>query len=641
LSEKAQLKEAIQRSKKYFHISQASGSGIGTDERTGTKPEVRDVPKHDSKSEEESWGDSGEENEVDEDETENDSDDGGNDDDAHDNDDGENEKDEEEEDDYEELYIDVNVNLRQEDAEMTKADQGGAKHNVSQESGYEYAEEDAHVTLTTIHDSQKTEGQKQSSSVSSDFTSKFLNLENVSTTDYTIASVMDTTVHQTSSTVVTTTPLPPPSFIPPAQQETPITAPTTSVPTTSIPTQIPAVVDDHLATRLGYVVQTAFESYTTEFEKEAKAKQDRFIEIIDKSIKQMVKDQVKSQLLKILPKEIYDFATPMIKSTVVESYENVVLAKSSSQPKDLYGSLIKSYDLDKTLFDAYGEAYSLKRDRTDKDKDEDPSAGSDRGLKTRKSDKDDESSKDPKFKESRSSSSSKGTTTQPKSSDDQHDDEAIPKADWFKKPDKPLTPDRIEDMVPTLWTPVKVAYEKYALWGIPHWVTHVEVEKWYDYGYLKEIVVRREDQQLYKFKAGDFLRLNMRDIKDLVLLLVQKKLSNLEKDVIFDLNVALRMFTRRIVILKRVEDLQLGVERYRKKLNITRPQTFKSDNSKLKPYTAYNDPQGIIYQDKSKRNRLMRLDELYKFCDETLTSVRSVLHDITKNMRMEYLPNRN
>nr|GEW19258.1 reverse transcriptase domain-containing protein [Tanacetum cinerariifolium] len=75
---------------------------------------------------------------------------------------------------------------------------------------------------------------------------------------------------------------------------------------------------------------------------------------------------------------------------------------------------------------------------------------------------------------------------------------------------------------------------------------------WYDYGYLDEIIVRREYQTLHKFMEGDFPRHNLRDIKYLLLLLVQKKLFNLEKDVVFDLNVALRVFTRRVVILKQV-----------------------------------------------------------------------------------------
>ncbi|GJW19306.1 hypothetical protein Tco_0026742 [Tanacetum coccineum] len=112
--------------------------------------------------------------------------------------------------------------------------------------------------------------------------------------------------------------------------------------------------------------------------------------------------------------------------------------------------------------------------------------------------------------------------------------------------------------------------------------------KWYNYGYLEEIEDRREDKQLYKFKEGDFPRLHMHDIEDILLLLVQTKLSNLERDVIFDLGVALRMFSRRIVILKRVEDLQLGVKSYQKKLNITKPRTSKSDISNRTPYTAYN-----------------------------------------------------
>ncbi|GKE16801.1 hypothetical protein Tco_1424378 [Tanacetum coccineum] len=77
----------------------------------------------------------------------------------------------------------------------------------------------------------------------------------------------------------------------------------------------------------------------------------------------------------------------------------------------------------------------------------------------------------------------------------------------------------IEDMVLTLWIPVKVAYDKFDMKRIIA-VTHVKVMKWYGYGYLEEIIGRREDQTLHKFKEGDFPRLNMRDIEDLLLLLV-------------------------------------------------------------------------------------------------------------------------
>ncbi|GKA74850.1 hypothetical protein Tco_0781228 [Tanacetum coccineum] len=90
---------------------------------------------------------------------------------------------------------------------------------------------------------------------------------------------------------------------------------------------------------------------------------------------------------------------------VQESLEDAVLAKDSSQPqssykvaatliefelkkilidkmdksesylaapehRECYEGLIKSYDLDKTIFSTYGKVYSLKRSRKDKDKDE-------------------------------------------------------------------------------------------------------------------------------------------------------------------------------------------------------------------------------------------------------------------------------
>ncbi|GKF74972.1 hypothetical protein Tco_0224416, partial [Tanacetum coccineum] len=47
-----------------------------------------------------------------------------------------------------------------------------------------------------------------------------------------------------------------------------------------------------------------------------------------------------------------------------------------------------------------------------------------------------------------------------------------------------------------------------------------------------------------------------------------------------------------------------------------------------------------IYVDNQGRNRLMRSDELYKFSDGTLTRLQTLLDDITKNIRMEYLPKR-
>nr|GEX88348.1 hypothetical protein [Tanacetum cinerariifolium] len=244
----------------------------------------------------------------------------------------------------------------------------------------------------------------------------------------------------------------------------------------------------------------------------------------------------------------------MIKSTIIESLEDVFLVKSSSHPqstyeaatsltefelrtilidkmeksqsnlttdehKELYKVLVNSYNVDNDLFLVYGKVVSLKRGHKDKDKDEDHPAGSDQGMKRRKTKKDAESLKD------------RGHQVVPVDYFINNDLEYL----WGGSSSKKYT---------TSTKKIKVA--KYDIQGIEDMVPLL---------WSLEIEVRRKDHQLYKFKEGDFLRLHLHDIEDMLLLLVQKKLSNLEREVIFDLGVALRMFTRRIVILKWVEDL--------------------------------------------------------------------------------------
>nr|GEV50984.1 hypothetical protein [Tanacetum cinerariifolium] len=84
---------------------------------------------------------------------------------------------------------------------------------------------------------------------------------------------------------------------------------------------------------------------------------------------------------------------------------------------------------------------------------------------------------------------------------------------------------RIEDMVPMLWSPTKVG-----------------VKKRYGYGHLEEIVMKRADRQLYKFKEGDFVDLHLNNIEDMLLLAVKHKQFHLIKSDIVDFIVALRMF---------------------------------------------------------------------------------------------------
>ncbi|GKE10658.1 hypothetical protein Tco_1414209 [Tanacetum coccineum] len=118
------------------------------------------------------------------------------------------------------------------------------------------------------------------------------------------------------------------------------------------------------------------------------------------------------------------------------------------------------------------------------------------------------------------------------------------------------------------------------------------------------------------------------------------KLTNLSLGDRYALNVALRMYTRRIVIQECVEDLQLAVKSYQKKINLTRPDTTRPDLRKMTPYTGYPNVQGIIYQDKLSKNKLMRTDELHKFSDGTLNHVRTTLNDIATGIQMDYLSKR-
>nr|GFA02689.1 hypothetical protein [Tanacetum cinerariifolium] len=131
-----------------------------------------------------------------------------------------------------------------------------------------------------------------------------------------------------------------------------------------------------------------------------------------------------------------------------------------------------------------------------------------------------------------------------------------------------------------------INYDKHALWGVSHWgrkcqqfygfavnresaldvyskrriiaVTDLKLVEWYNYKHLDWISVRHDDDKIYKFKEGDFKRLRLQDIEDMLLLLVQGKLSKLTVEERFAFNVSLRMFMRSIVIQRPVKDLQLG-----------------------------------------------------------------------------------
>ncbi|GJW39948.1 hypothetical protein Tco_0065793 [Tanacetum coccineum] len=602
--------------------------------------------------------------------------------------------------------------------------------------------EDVHVTLTA----EPPVVQQQSSFVSSDLVSKYINpssntgiesILNQNVQSHNLVNVPVSIAAVTPSSV-TTIPQPPVSIIQTLQQ-TPDSTKTTPNPTKTLP-KIPnfaslfgfeqrvsaletemsefkqtsyfaevvslilAIVDNYLASKMKDAVDVAIQLQSNKLRAEAQAKNEEFLSQIDSNINAIIKDQVKAQVSKILPK---------VEKYVTEYLGAEVLNRSDVQ-KNLYNTLIKSYNSDKDIFSSYGDVVTFKRGQDDQDKDEDPSAGSNRGSKRKRYGKEAESSKEPTNKESTSTSSSKSASrSQPKSSgksaqaevhgqkvDDLEEqsyqefttgnDDATPVREitqlaqasskqslfneflatpidfsafimnWLKidnltqdvltgptydlmkgipyphdlsKP-LPLIPNaRGRQVIPfdhfinnnleylkggslSQRYTTSITKTKATNYGHVKWI---EDKKFYGYAAnmetSKDVYSRHRiiaDDQLYKFREGDFKRLRRQDIEDMLLLLVQE----------------------------RGEDLQLGVESYQKKINLSRPDTYRSDLRKMTPYTDYPDIQGIIYQDDMDRNHLIRIEELYKFSDGTLNYVCTALNDIATAIQMEYLPKR-
>nr|GEW92958.1 retrovirus-related Pol polyprotein from transposon TNT 1-94 [Tanacetum cinerariifolium] len=384
-----------------------------TDEGISTIAGVPDVPRYDFKSNKESEGDN---YELTDDEK------------IHDE---ENIYEEKEDEITKELYKDVNMNLGNEDTEMTYADQGGlSQQNVSQESGFEQEKEDA--------------------------------------SDNEIASLMETSArHATSLPEITSSftiniPTPPSFFNPLPQQATPTPTPTTSKATTSFPS-LP-----------NFSSVFRFNNKVTNLEKDL------------------------SEI-----KQVNQYAQALSSILAIVDHQEFDTGNNDEQP-------------------------------TDKE--------------------------DQEFKMG--------------NNDEQPADKEVSKEDWFKKPGRPPTPDfdwnkrqHVDFRPPQTWIS-QVARAKETrtsfneLMGTSFDIsafgpkrqhfygfaanmsssknvyskkriiigTRLSIMKKYDYGHLEEIEVRREDQKVYKFREGDFPRLRLQNIEDMLLVLVQQKLTNLTID---------------------------------------------------------------------------------------------------------------
>ncbi|GJY28321.1 hypothetical protein Tco_0404088 [Tanacetum coccineum] len=162
------------------------------------------------------------------------------------------------------------------------------------------------------------------------------------------------------------------------------------------------IVDQYLTSKMKEAVDVVIWLQSNKIKEEVEAENQEFFNQVDSTMKKIIKEQTSY----VVAASLLEFKLNKI---LIDKMETNKLINRSDIQKNLYNALVEAYNSDKDIFSSYGDVVTLKRGQDDKDNDEDPSAGSDRGTKRRKSSKDAEPSKGSKSKESKSSSSSKGT----------------------------------------------------------------------------------------------------------------------------------------------------------------------------------------------------------------------------------------
>ncbi|GJS37606.1 hypothetical protein Tco_0535988 [Tanacetum coccineum] len=309
--------------------------------------------------------------------------------------------------------------------------------------------EDTHVILTAPIN---PEGQQQSCSVSSAFISNMLNprpdtyIDSICTLNTEASSLVDvmvTTIVPTPTTVSSSSLQNIPNFGSLfgfdhrlKTLETNFSEFKQTNQFAKAVSSIPGIVDAYLANKMHEAVKTAVQLQSKRLRDEAQAENADFLNKLDDDIKKIIKDQVKeqvkAQVSKILPKfektVNEQFKAKVMTRSSTESKTSLAIAANlselelkkilinkmesnksiyrSDEQKNLYKALVEAYESDKLILDTYGDTVLFKRRRDDKDKDEEPSVGSNRGSKRRRTGKEPESTSTPKEKTPKSTGKS-------------------------------------------------------------------------------------------------------------------------------------------------------------------------------------------------------------------------------------------
>nr|GEW05817.1 hypothetical protein [Tanacetum cinerariifolium] len=259
-----------------------------------------------------------------------------------------------------------------------------------------------------------------------------------------------------------------------------------------------------------------------------------------------------------------------LKKILIEKMEGNKSIHRFNEQRNLYKALVDAYESDKIILDTYGDIVTLKRRRDDDaHKDKEPSARPDRRSKRRKEGKEPEVDTltleflaGPTYKLMKGSCKSlveleyqleevyKATTDQldlvnPEGQQYPHNllkplplipnnwGRRVIAFDHFINNDlKYLCGGALSRKYTTFVTKTKAADYGYIKWIKDLEsardvyskrriiaVTELKIVEWHNYKHLDWITVRRDDDKLYKFKEGDFKRLGIQDIEDMLLLL--------------------------------------------------------------------------------------------------------------------------
>ncbi|GJX43102.1 hypothetical protein Tco_0259778 [Tanacetum coccineum] len=221
-------------------------------------------------------------------------------------------------------------------------------------------------------------------------------------------------------------------------------------------------------------VKIAVQLQSDRLRDEAQAENEDFINKLDGNIKKIIKEQVKAQVSKILPK---------IEKTVNEQLEAEVLTHSSNESKtshaiaanlselelkkilidkmesnksihrsdeqkNLYKALVDAYESDKLILDTYGEIVMFKRRKepnstsAPKEKTSKTTGNSTKGSKSHHKSAGESTQAEEPMQTAKDLEEPAHQEFETRVTEDQPDEETSQLPDWFQKPAKLPTPDR-------------------------------------------------------------------------------------------------------------------------------------------------------------------------------------------------------